>query len=74
MNELIIVLIILCVVCIGEWMREIHTFKMTHYDISSLKLQGLKDKKIILLSDLHNCNYGRKNDKLLRARKRSFLS
>ncbi len=67
MDKWIIGLIIVCMICIAEWIREIHTFKMTHYDISSAKLQGLKDKKIILLSDLHNCQYGYKNEKLLQA-------
>lgn len=67
MYKWIIGLVGICIICVWEWIREIHTFKMTHYDISSSKLHGLKDKKIILLSDLHNCNYGYKNDKLLNA-------
>ena len=48
--------------------REIHSFKMTHYHISSKKLNGLKkERKVIFLSDLHNYCYGNNNDKLLDA-------
>ena len=66
MNKWIVILLIVCIICVVEWMREIHTFKMTHYHITSKKLSGLKgEKKIILLSDLHNCCYGNDNDKLL---------
>lgn len=60
--------LILCLICVIEWMREIHSFKMTHYHIASKKLKGLKrERKVILLSDLHNCCYGNNNDKLLDA-------
>ena len=67
MYKWIILLVIICIICIAEWMREIRTFKMTHYDLESKKLQGLKNKKIILLSDLHNYTYGSNNEKLLAA-------
>lgn len=70
MNKWIILLVIVCIVCIAEWMREIHTFKTTHYDLNSDKLQGLKDKKIVLLSDLHSCSYGPDNENLLAAVKK----
>ena len=58
---------IVVLIVVIEWMREIHTFKVTHYHFRSDKLSGWKEKKIILLSDLHNYNYGIKNDKLLQA-------
>ena len=48
MYKWIILLVIVCAICVAEWMREIHTFKMTHYDLEAKKLQGLKNKKIIL--------------------------
>lgn len=67
MQVLCIAFAIILLIVVAEWMREIHTFKITHYQIYSSKLKGWKDKKIILLSDLHNCNYGEKNDKLLKA-------
>ena len=54
--------------CISEWMREIFTFKITHYDIVSGKLNKLtEEKKIVFLTDLHNNSYGKNNEKLLAA-------
>lgn len=68
MLKWIAIVLIFCLICVIEWMREIHTFKITHYHITSKKLKGLKrERKVILLSDLHNCCYGRNNDKLLSA-------
>ena len=64
---LLILLAIACVIVIAEWMREIHTFQITHYSIQSSKLKNVKKRKMILLSDLHNCSYGKENEKLLRA-------
>lgn len=68
MAKLMTVLLVVCVICVLEWMREIRTFKMTHYHINSKKLNGLKrERKVIFLSDLHNCSYGTNNEKLVRA-------
>lgn len=54
--------------CISEWMREIFTFKITHYKIVSEKLNTLtEEKKIVFLTDLHNNSYGKNNEKLLNA-------
>lgn len=54
--------------CVAEWIREIVTFRVTHYEICSKKLTGLsKEKKIIFLSDLHDCTYGKENERLLAA-------
>lgn len=64
---LLLLLVIICVIVVAEWMREIHTFQITHYDIQSPKLKNVKKRKMILLSDLHNCSYGKENEKLLRA-------
>lgn len=50
-----------------ECLRETHTFRITSYQVQSPKLNGTKKRKIILLSDLHNCSYGVNNEKLLRA-------
>ncbi len=59
---------ILFLICIAEWMREIHTFVVTHYEIASPKLQSWKaEKKFLVLSDLHNTSYGKENAKLLEA-------
>lgn len=59
---------VLCILAIFEWMREIHTFRTTHYEVTSKKLNNLKqERKVILLSDLHNYNYGGDNKPLLAA-------
>lgn len=67
MKMICIAFVVIVLIVVIEWMREIHTFKVTHYNFCSAKLSGWKGKKIILLSDLHNYNYGTKNDKLLQA-------
>ena len=59
--------IIVCVLIIIEWIREIHTLRITHYEIHSPKLKDIKKRTVILLSDLHNCSYGKDNEKLLKA-------
>lgn len=64
---LLLLLFIACVIVVAEWIREIHTFQVTHYEIQSPKLKNVKPRKIILLSDLHNCSYGKENEKLLQA-------
>lgn len=68
MLKYLIILGIICILIMAEWIREICTFKITHYHIQSPKLRNLKRKrKVILLSDLHNYTYGRDNEKLLQA-------
>lgn len=67
LKGLLLLLIVLAVIVIIEWMREIHMFRVTHYTIKSPKLKNVKRRKIILLSDLHNCTYGKDNEKLLEA-------
>lgn len=68
MLKWIILFLLVCVLCIIEWMRELHTFRVTHYHIASKKLNGLKEeRKIVFLSDLHNYSYGVNNEKLIRA-------
>lgn len=59
--------IVVCVLIIIEWMREVHTFCVIHYKIQSPKLKDVKKRTVILLSDLHNCSYGKDNEKLLKA-------
>lgn len=47
---------------------ENHVFKVTRYHIESKKLVGLKeDINIVVLADLHNHVYGKKNEKLIHA-------
>lgn len=60
--------IIILLLCVTEWMREIFTFQVTHYNITSEKLShASEDFKIVFLSDLHNCSYGAGNTRLLNA-------
>lgn len=62
---LILIGVIICI-CIAEWIREIVTFKVTHYDIASNQLNKLNhERKIVFISDLHNNRYGKNNEKLL---------
>ena len=62
---LILIGVIICI-CIAEWIREIVTFKVTHYDIKSEKLnKSNHERKIVFISDLHNNRYGKNNEKLL---------
>ena len=71
MLKYIIIFLIICLLVFVEWMREIHTFKITNYHITSKKLKGLrKSKKIVFLSDLHSYSYGNNNEKLIRAIKK----
>ncbi|MEG0227313.1 MAG: metallophosphoesterase [Lachnospiraceae bacterium] len=61
-----IVVIILLILC--ECIRELRRFKITHYTVTSAKLSELsKEKKVILLSDLHNHCYGKNNADLIQA-------
>ena len=63
-----IFLIVILLACVVEWIREILTFRVTHYDICSDKLNDLKKQRTVLfLSDLHNNQYGKNNERLFRA-------
>ncbi len=42
-------------------------FRVRHYNIKSKKLKSDKELKIIFLSDLHSRQYGKENERLLRA-------
>ena len=68
MTKWLILVGVIIFICIVEWIREIVTFKVTHYDIKSDKLNKLNnERKIVFLSDLHNNRYGKNNEKLLDA-------
>lgn len=63
---LIYIVFVILVCCVIEWIREITTFRVTHYDVKSEKLNGLtKECNLVFLSDLHNNRYGKDNEKLL---------
>lgn len=59
---------VVLIFCIVEWIREIRTFRITHYDITSDKLRDLeREQKVLFLTDLHNNIYGKQNEKLIDA-------
>ena len=64
---LIFILCILGLIFIAENVRELRTFRVKTYRITSHKLNGIKNRKIVFLSDLHNCSYGKRNGRLLAA-------
>lgn len=70
MKMLLIIIVVILFICFVECVREICTFQVTHYKIHSDKLKNIHPKKIVLLSDLHNCSYGKNNEKLLQVIKR----
>ncbi|WP_461812028.1 metallophosphoesterase [Faecalimonas sp.] len=66
MKNLIIICSIVFFLILLEILREISTFKVTHYEIISRKLsKNMKEKKIVFISDLHNYSYGKRNNKLI---------
>ncbi|MBQ2987198.1 MAG: metallophosphoesterase [Tyzzerella sp.] len=68
MIKWLILIGVIVFICIIEWIREIVTFKVTHYDIRSDKFKELQhERKVVFLSDLHNNRYGKNNEKLLSA-------
>lgn len=68
MEKWLILIVVILLACVAEWMREIRTFRITHYDITSHKLDGLeREQKVVFLTDLHNNSYGKENEKLFHA-------
>ena len=71
MTKWLILIGVIIFICIVEWIREIVTFKVTHYYITSDKFLDLqRERKVVFLSDLHNERYGKDNEKLLFAVKK----
>lgn len=68
MNTIVMIILILILLVVGENLRELHHFQVTTYQVKSWKLKGLKNpKKVVFLSDLHNCSYGKDNGELFAA-------
>lgn len=68
MKKILILAASLVLLGAAEIIRELKTFKVTHYQIHSPKLsKEMPEKKVALISDLHNCVYGKGNEKLLKA-------
>lgn len=65
-----VVVIIFAVIigCLIENRRELRTFQVTKYQVTSEKLKDLKRKRsVVFLSDLHNYSYGEHNEELFDA-------
>ena len=59
---------VLAVLISAEIWRELHTFKVTKYEVKSAAIPETgREIRIIFLSDLHNREYGRDNDRLYHA-------
>lgn len=68
MESIVFIFGIVLLIVLAESWRENHTFRTTYYQIQSGKLNRLqKERKVIMLSDLHNHCYGEHNQKLLDA-------
>lgn len=62
------IVILIFLACVFEIIREIHTFTITEYVVTTDKIsKNDKDITIIFLSDLHNRIYGKNNSRLLQA-------
>lgn len=71
MKYVIIIAGILVFLLVLEMIREVHTFGVTHYQIETKKISDESGiLRVAVLSDLHNCIYGEKNEKLLDAIKK----
>ncbi|MDD3362797.1 MAG: metallophosphoesterase [Hespellia sp.] len=63
----VIIAIVLIFIGLEIW-RELHMFQVSHFLVASNKLKSWqKEKRIVLLADLHNKVYGNQNDILLQA-------
>ena len=68
MGKWFVLIGVILILCVVECVRELYTFRTTHYTINSPKLNGLKQEcKIVFLSDLHNNSYGKQNQKLVQS-------
>ena len=61
---IILILICLILVIFESW-RENRKVKVVHYQYPDFPLKNWVGTKIMLLTDLHNCVYGRENETLL---------
>lgn len=68
MTKWFILISVVLLICVLEWIREVVTFRLVHYEINSEKLSNMsRERKIIFLTDLHNNSYGKQNEKLFAA-------
>lgn len=65
---MVILSVIVLLLCLGllENIRELRTFRVTHYEVDTDKIENIQNEiKIVFLSDLHNYEYGANNDTLI---------
>ena len=56
--------VILAAAAAFEIYREVHSFTVTRYNVTSPRLKGLRrETKVLFLSDLHNRIYGKHNER-----------
>ena len=65
MKIICLVIIIICVICLVSSIIDTRRFVVRHYELESDKIR--KDMRFVLISDLHNKDYGDGNAKLLSA-------
>lgn len=66
MLEIICVILALCIVfCLWVMLYDTHHFVVVKHVFTSPKIK--KDTRLVMLSDLHNCQYGRENEQLFSA-------
>lgn len=65
LKNCLMICVLLCVIVGLEIYRELHSFRVTHYEVPEGKWKGEKSGTIVFLSDLHNHVYGKENRKLL---------
>lgn len=67
-SAVLLVSAVLAVLFIAEVWRELHSFKVTRYTIKLGRLpESVDGLRIVFLSDLHNREYGRENERLYQA-------
>ena len=67
-TAVLIMLAVFAALITAEIWRELHSFKVTRYTIESARLpEKGKELRIVFLSDLHNREYGRENERLYQA-------
>lgn len=66
--SVIVIIFVVIIGCLIENRRELRTFQVTEYQVTSEKLKDLKRKRrVVFLSDLHNYSYGEDNEELFEA-------
>ena len=66
--KIFLIILLIVLFCLIEGIWEVRNFKITEYQVNTNKDIGdLNNKKLILISDLHLCEYGKDNEKVFKA-------